>query len=81
MHADHSRKVSNLFNAYKISSFVRIGEPKDEIIKMAEEIKPDLLILGTRGMGLIKRLLLGSVSEYCIHHSNYPILLIPDKTQ
>lgn len=51
------------------------GEPGHGIIKVAEDEKAAMIVTGTRGMGTIRRKLLGSVSEYVIHHSPVPVLV------
>ncbi|XP_051131846.1 uncharacterized protein LOC127251933 [Andrographis paniculata] len=52
------------------------GDPKDKICRAVEEMSIDLLVVGSRGLGQIKRALLGSVSDYCIHHAKCPVLLV-----
>ncbi|HEV8326095.1 MAG TPA: universal stress protein [Nitrospiraceae bacterium] len=42
---------------------LRIGSPAQVIVSMAEELKVDLIVMGARGLGPVKELLLGSVSH------------------
>jgi len=41
-------------------------------------IEPDLLVVGARGLGGFKGLLLGSVGQHCLHHTTRPIAIIRD---
>ena len=52
------------------------GPPIDAILDLCDELRPGLLVLGSRGLGLIGRILLGSVSEGIIHHARCPVLVI-----
>ncbi|WOH06259.1 hypothetical protein DCAR_0625682 [Daucus carota subsp. sativus] len=52
------------------------GDPKDMICQIVQEIHVDLLVLGSRGLGMIKRAFLGSVSDYCVHHAKCPVLIV-----
>lgn len=49
----------------------------DAIVKQAEKMNADLLIMGTRGLGAIRRTLLGSVSDYVIHESSIAVTVVP----
>lgn len=51
------------------------GKPGETICGMAKEEHADLIVTGTRGQGKIRRTLLGSVSDYIIHHSHVPVLV------
>ncbi|KAI8096899.1 uncharacterized protein BX664DRAFT_325130 [Halteromyces radiatus] len=45
-----------------------VGDPKTEIVRKATEVKADAVIVGSRNYGIIKRALLGSVSDHIAHH-------------
>ena len=49
---------------------LRAGTPTDEILDLVEELRPGLLVAGSRGLGPIKHLILGSVSEALVHHNH-----------
>jgi len=55
---------------------VAIGDPKSEIIRIAEEWGADLLVLGARGLSRFKRFLLGSVSLSVARHAPCPVLVV-----
>jgi nucleotide-binding universal stress UspA family protein len=55
------------------------GKPSLEIVDYTQSNKFTLILMGTRGMGLTARLLLGSNSRYVIRHSKIPVLIIPNK--
>ncbi|VAI21981.1 unnamed protein product [Triticum turgidum subsp. durum] len=52
------------------------GDPKEAICEAVEEMRADLLVLGSRGLGMVKRALLGSVSDYLAHHACCPVLIV-----
>lgn len=56
--------------------YLREGRPVDEILDLAEELEPDLLVTGSRGRGSIQRLLMGSVSEGIVHGTAFPVLVM-----
>ncbi len=52
------------------------GNAVNEIVKKAKEGKFDLIIMGARGLGTIKRLFIGSVSEGVIKNAPCPVMII-----
>lgn len=55
---------------------VKHGDPGKLICKVAAERQADLIVMGTRGLGLVKELLIGSVSHYVIQHAGCPVLTV-----
>ncbi|MBN2734310.1 MAG: universal stress protein [Methanomicrobiaceae archaeon] len=54
----------------------RLGDARDEILEYAGEIKADLIIVGSTGKGMAKRLLLGSVSAAVVSNSKISVLVV-----
>jgi nucleotide-binding universal stress UspA family protein len=55
---------------------VKLGHPADEVIKMADRHKADLMVTGAKGLGAIARFFLGSVSTKLIQHSSCSMLVV-----
>ncbi|CAD5121928.1 DgyrCDS10395 [Dimorphilus gyrociliatus] len=49
------------------------GKPAEAIVKAAQEVEATLLVMGTRGMGTVRRTIFGSVSDYVLHHAHCPV--------
>ena len=55
---------------------MRMGDPDDEILRFCEEQGDfGLIVMGSRGLGPIKRRLMGSVSESVVRHAQCPVLV------
>lgn len=52
------------------------GPAPDAIVQAADVRHADLIVMGTRGMGMLKGLLLGSVSERVIGSAHCPVLVV-----
>jgi nucleotide-binding universal stress UspA family protein len=52
------------------------GDPGDSIIEAAEAEGADLIVIGSRTLGPIGRLLLGSVSSHVLAHARCPVLVL-----
>jgi nucleotide-binding universal stress UspA family protein len=60
----------------KSEMVLEMGSPRSLICEIAERESVDLLIVGSRGLGNVQRLVLGSVSDYVIHHAQCPVLVV-----
>jgi nucleotide-binding universal stress UspA family protein len=49
----------------------------ETIIAVADEVDADLVVTGSRGLGRLRSLLLGSVSDGLLHHCRRPTLVVP----
>jgi len=56
---------------------VRMGYPMAEILKVADEERCDVIILGSHGKGVLTQTLLGSVSNAVLNRSRKPVFIIP----
>ncbi|KZV48995.1 hypothetical protein F511_09591 [Dorcoceras hygrometricum] len=65
----------------KAETLILQGDPKEKICEAAEQLPADLVVVGSRGLGTIKRALLGSVSNYCAHHIHCPVLIVKPPTK
>lgn len=61
-----------------VNTILRVGEPKDEVCRIAEEIDADLIIMGSRGLKRLQSILENSVSQYVFQLSSRPMLLVKD---
>ncbi|HEY9492319.1 MAG TPA: universal stress protein [Nitrososphaeraceae archaeon] len=52
------------------------GNVSSTILDFCEKGKYDIIVMGSRGMGKFKELILGSVSSKVVHHSRCPVLVI-----
>lgn len=60
----------------KLVKTYRTGDPADIIEEYEKEIKADLIIMGSRGLGFVRGVLLGSVSKYVLEHAECPVLIV-----
>jgi len=59
-----------------INTILLQGNPASIILDFSKKEKYDIVIMGSRGMGKFKELILGSVSSKIVHHSPCAVLLI-----
>uniref|UniRef100_A0A0L8HGA8 UspA domain-containing protein n=1 Tax=Octopus bimaculoides TaxID=37653 RepID=A0A0L8HGA8_OCTBM len=52
------------------------GKPKEAIIAASKDEKANMIVTGTRGLGIVGRTILGSVSDYVAHNSAIPVIIV-----
>lgn len=87
--SETNHKVRNLENDYegiclekKLKYIIRVDmskHPGEEIIRLVEKEVVDMIVMGCRGVGAVKRFFLGSVSEYVTRHSKVPCVVVPNE--
>ena len=55
---------------------LRAGEPDKELVKLSEELGVGTIVIGSRGLGALKRALMGSVSESVVRHAHCPVFVV-----
>jgi nucleotide-binding universal stress UspA family protein len=70
---DNVEKMGNRAGVKVIKKLVD-GIPDEEIIKLAR--KNDLIVMGSKGMTALDRILVGSVSEKVMHHALCPVMIV-----
>lgn len=62
--------------ATTINTSLRSGDYAEEILNAAEDFKVDLIVIGSRGLGVLKSTVLGSVSQKVLHHADCSVLTV-----
>ncbi|HKZ82419.1 MAG TPA: universal stress protein [Anaerolineae bacterium] len=60
----------------QVTTNVLEGPAAEAILRVAEAEHCDLIVMGSRGMGQLKGLLLGSVSERVLQHAAIPVMIV-----
>lgn len=53
------------------------GDPGEEICEYARKTDADGIVMSRRGHGEVTELLIGSVSQYVLHHASVPVMIVP----
>jgi nucleotide-binding universal stress UspA family protein len=55
---------------------LRAGQPDGEIVTLAEELGAGLIVMGSRGLGGVRRALMGSVADCVVRHAHCPVMVV-----
>lgn len=73
---DAARSSATAAGASVGDTLLELGDTADVIVRVAERVNADHIVLGSRGLGGFAGLLLGSVSQKVIHHAHCPCTVI-----
>lgn len=57
------------------------SKPGTSVIKAVQEHGAHLILMGSRGLSMVRRTILGSISDYVLHHSHIPVVIIPPENK
>jgi nucleotide-binding universal stress UspA family protein len=58
-------------------AYLRVGERRDQaVVHLAEELGAGLIVMGSRGLGGVRRALMGSVSDSVVRHAHCPVMIV-----
>lgn len=63
-------------NGILFENKIAFGDPAHSIVEFAKNKKFDLIVIGARGRGSLKEIFFGSVSNYVLHKSSIPVMIV-----
>jgi nucleotide-binding universal stress UspA family protein len=73
----HALKGAQLqYPELEFSTSLKEGRPADMIVQTAVDVQVDLIVIGSRGLGGVKQLFLGSVSDRVADEAHCPVLIV-----
>lgn len=73
---EKAKRLCKEVHDVKVDPRLECGDPRDVICQMAEKLGVDMVVMGTHGYGMIQRVFLGSVSNYCANSLKCPVLIV-----
>lgn len=70
-----AERTAGLLESANTEIQVLQGDPGPTLCRLADDLSADALVIGSRGHGRIKRVLLGSVSDYVVRHAPCPVVI------
>jgi nucleotide-binding universal stress UspA family protein len=71
-----ARTVAALSTPASVVERVEVGDAGAMLCRLAEELPADVVVVGSRGRGVIRRALLGSVSSHVVHNAPCPVMVV-----
>jgi len=62
-----------------IKLVVREGSVAESILEAAGELNSDIIVMGSHSQRWFENILMGSITEYVLHHTTKPVFIIPTK--
>ena len=64
-----------------VEAHFRRGRPANEIVNLGDELGVDLVMIGSRGLGGMRRALMGSVSDSVARHAHCPVMIVREASR
>lgn len=59
----------------------RVGSPATQIVAVSEEIEAGLIVMGSRGLRGLERMVIGSTSESVVRHAHCPVVVVRQESE
>lgn len=73
---EHELKITQGYLG-TVRTVVRLGDPGEEICEEAKESAADFIVMGYRGLGAVRRAIMGSVATQVLHETDCPVMIVP----
>ncbi|HXV29562.1 MAG TPA: universal stress protein, partial [Sinorhizobium sp.] len=70
--AEHARGIG----VANVDKRVEPGDYAETILAVAEEVGADMIVVGNRGLGPLRGMLVGSVSQKVVQHANCSVMVV-----
>jgi universal stress protein A len=77
--ADLAKLRQSIAADVKVKTVLRVGGPALEIVRTADELDADLILLSTHGRTGLSRVFLGSVAEHVTRYAHCPVLTVRER--
>jgi nucleotide-binding universal stress UspA family protein len=71
------RTIKKFAGDLQVTHFTEYGVTAEGILSCSKEFNADLIVVGTHSRKGLDRLLMGSVAEHVVRHSDVPVLVVP----
>ena len=72
-------KSKNHLGDKSIHTLVEEGEVADSVLRIAEKMKADIIVMGSHSRKWLENIIIGSATEKVLHSTKVPLLIIPTK--
>jgi nucleotide-binding universal stress UspA family protein len=76
---DYHVRTARRQTAVPVASQFAVGDPADEIVRVADALSADMIVMGTHDSAGLERLLLGSVAESVVRRARCSVLVVRAK--
>ena len=60
----------------QVEKVIKYGDAREELLAVIEEVRPELVLIGSHGRAIFDRMLMGSVSEAVVSHADCPVEVV-----